>query len=262
MKEKIKKFKFSKSSILKYIQCPTQFYFHYFTLYGKLYRKLDQAEHLIIGNDLHEFFDEFNKKFDITEIEKILCKDDVYAANINNFYNILIHYNVEHAVESEAKYTADDLSFMGYIDAVYELNDDSIRTVMNEVNFNCKKEKPTPDGNLALIDYKTGKYHDYLHRKYIKELNLYVMLYEACTDKKISYIGMFYTSEPENSFIEPVNKRLLKNDIEDFEKQKQNIYDLKFQRKHNKLCNWCDFKEICDDYTDEYVKEDTKKLYR
>ena len=216
---------------------------------------------MIIGNTLHEFFDEYNKTHDIREIEDILCKDETYAKNINGFYQILIHYNLNCAIESESNYYDKDLQLVGYIDAIYELKDDTIRVVKEEVEFKGKKFKPLSDGKLAIIDYKTGKYHEYLHRKYIKELNVYIILYEACTGKKIDYVGMFFTSEPENSFIEPVNKRLLNNDKKDFEKQKQNICDHKFQRKHSMLCNWCDFKALCDDYTDDYVKEDKKKIY-
>ena len=261
MKNKIQNFKYSKSSILKYIQCPLSFYFQYYTNYGKLFRnRSERSEQLIVGTNCHEFFDEYNKGHHIADIEEILCKEEVYAKNINGFYSILLYYNLNRALESEAHYYNKDLQLIGYIDALYELNDSTINTIKQEIENSGKKFKQ-PNGKLAIIDYKTGKYHEYLHRKYIKELNIYVILYEACTGKKIDYVGMFYTSEPDNSFIEPVKKRLLNNDIKDFAKQKQNILDLKFQRKHSILCNYCDFKALCDDYIDSYVKEDKKKIY-
>jgi len=217
-----------------------------------------QPEHLEVGNTLHELFDEYNKSHAISDIVNILSKEPVYAKNIAGFHKILKHYNVDRAVESESKYFDETLQLTGYIDAIYELNDETIDTIKHELR---EEKYKFPTGKLAVIDYKTGKYHNYLFRKYIKELNIYVMLYEACTEKKIDYIGMFFTSEPENSFIVPVKKRLLNNDAKDFEKQKQNVLEHKFQRKHTKLCAYCDYNAICDDYIDEYVTEDKKKIY-
>lgn len=243
-------FNFSKSSILMYKNCPLSFYFKYATPYGKLFRQAEQPEHLTRGTLIHEFIEEYNKGNDIKEVEKMLCKDLIYAENIYGFYKILNKYHLTRALESEARYDLPESNLMGFLDSVYEFSNETIQIIKDELG---DKFKGKINGNLAIIDYKTGKYHEYLHRKYQFEMNMYVYLYESVTGKKISWIGMFYTNEPENSFIEPVNRRLLANDIKDFEKQKGFIRSNVFPRKFSKLCDYCDFLNICEDYADEYV---------
>lgn len=255
------KFWYSKSSFLRYLKCPLSFYFQYATPYGKIFSQSAEPEHITVGNTLHKFYCNFNRALETDEDEKVLCKKKVYEENINGLYKILLKYNLERAIESEVKYEDKELSLMGFIDAVYELTDETINTIVSENIANGTPIKKIPNGKLAIIDYKTGKYHDYLHRTYIKELNTYVLLYEAATGKRVDWIGMFYTHEPHNSFIEPVNRRKLGNDKKEFEKCKQNIIDCKFERKHSNLCYWCDFQNVCDDHADEIVDKAEERLF-
>lgn len=253
-------FMFSKSSTLRYKQCGLSFYFQYATEFGKLFRQGETPDFLTRGNILHEFYEEYNKGSDVNYIEKMLCKDDLYADNIFGFYKILEHYQMTTAIESESRYDNKELHFTGFIDAVYNLSPETRSIILSELE-NPPKSKIK--GSLAIIDYKTGKYHSYLQRKYEYELNLYVILYESMTGKKIDWIGMFYTNEPYNSFIIPVNRRKVANDLKDFNHQKENIINGIFARSQSPLCNYCDFKNICEDYSDDCIEPATnfEKFY-
>lgn len=254
-------FLFSKSSLLRYIQCPVSFYLQYCTDYGKIFRKLGEASpHQERGTILHQFFEEFNNGNDLTEIESMLCADKEYANNIMNFYNILTEYKIGRAIKSEEKYVNDEKHVMGFIDAVYEFSDETCDIVMQKFNTDRKRKTKKPESNIAIIDYKTGKYHSYLQRKYEYELNFYVDLIESVTDYKVGYIGMMFTSEP-YTFILPVDKRKLNHDIEDFEKQKTSINNNEYKRIHSKLCGYCDFKHICDNYNDDIIEKATETYY-
>lgn len=262
MKPKLRdNFLFSKSSILKYIQCPCSFYFQYCTEYGRLYRKIGVTQpHLELGTNLHSFYETYNQGVDIADVEEVLCLDEDYARNIMGFYSILNEFKMKRASESEAKYISKEHSFMGFIDAVYNLSDESIEVIMNKVNEGRKRLIKPADSPLAIVDYKTGKYHDYLKRKYEYELNLYVHLIESTTDKRIGYIGMMFTGVP-YAFIKPVNRKNLEKDVADFEAQKQNVYNDIFPRKPSVLCGYCDFKGICDMYTDDVIEKATETYY-
>lgn len=254
-------FLFSKSSILMYKNCPMSFYFRYMTDYGRIFRKIaEEPEHLTIGTNLHQFYEEFNKGNDIADVEEILCEKDIYAHNIMGFYEILNEYKMKRALEAESKYLNEDEHFVGYVDAVYELSDETIDIIMEKVNKDRKRLIKKPDGNLAVIDYKTGKYRENFKRKYEYELNFYVHLIESMSDKKIDYIGMMFTKSSD-CFIQPVNRKNVEKDIADVFTQIDNINNNQFPRNHTKLCSYCDYKAICDEYQDDVIQEATETYY-
>jgi len=257
--------RYSKSNILQYKNCPMSFYFKYFTPYGKIFRENNDVPiHLERGSICHEFFEEFNNRHDTTEIEKYLCKDEFYAKNINNFYGLLEQYNLDYPISAEEKFFNAAESFVGIIDAKYDLNDKSIAAIMenNELYPYLPQIKEMPDSTLAIIDYKTGKFNKNYIRKYEFELNLYVNLIEVLQpDTHIGWIGMFYTTFPQSSFIIPVNRKKLATDVKTIDKIKQKVIDKEFDRKHTALCMYCDFRHICDDYSDKCVSKAVDRLF-
>lgn len=213
----------------KYI-CPRQYYFDNFTPYGK---QRSTNEHLIFGSTMHEYFEEYNKGGDGVELYRdFLMNEEPFGEHITNFETILKKFNLERAVLSEQKIYDDEQDFVSIIDAIYE-----------------------KDGEYIIIDYKTGKFRKQDKKKYIQELLLYVYAVERMTTLKISKIGMFFTGSPDDSFIQPVDRKKLQETLAELEEVRKKIENCEFPRNKNPLCAWCDYQGICEDYKDEIIAE-------
>ncbi len=215
--------KLSKSKLLDYTKCPRYFYLKYYSIYG---RKPEETkpDYVLFGSLLHEYFEAYNKNIsDLEYYEQFLMKDEKIAKHIKNFKKILRDFGLSKAVYSELKLYNERLDLVGIIDAIYEKN-----------------------GKYILVDYKTGKFKRYDMKYYLFELYLYVILVESEMHITIDWIGMFFTSEPEKSFIKRVNGKKRTEVFKKFEELKNKIENGEFERKESRYCNFCEFVFICD----------------
>jgi len=96
------------------------------------------------------------------------------------------------------------------------------------------------NNGLEIIDFKTGK-----TRNGISQLEFYKLLAELNFNKKISKVSYYYLNDKKiKSFdVSQVDNNKIKNKI----LEKINIIEKteKFSPSPSRLCNHCDFKEIC-----------------
>jgi len=96
------------------------------------------------------------------------------------------------------------------------------------------------NGNLRVVDFKTGK-----TKNGIAQLEFYKLLAEMNFDKKVDEVSYhyLYDGKIKNYDVSKVNTKEIKKNIlskiEDIQKTKD------FPPNPTRLCNHCDFKEIC-----------------
>lgn len=221
----------SKSKLLTYKQCPRKYYFDSLVFTYK--PQTEEREYLVTGTLLHEYFEAYNKKDpDIDRYTRYLMGEPEYAKHVVNFHKILEKNDLDRAKFSELKIYDQEMDFVGVIDAVYET-----------------------DLGYTLVDYKTGKYHKNKKSDMILELSLYVNLVEKNLGIEINRFGMFFTKEPENSFIQTVTEKNKEKAVDSYITFRNSIECCEFQRKPTKLCNWCDHYAICDEYKDQIIQD-------
>jgi DNA helicase-2/ATP-dependent DNA helicase PcrA len=139
-----------------------------------------------------------------------------------------------------------------------ELNDDPPKVIAVEQSFNIKVGDYTlfgyidridelANGNLAIIDYKTGRAKDKLTTEDKEQLLIYQMAIEdpKLFNKKVDKLVYYYLEEGKTQeFIgqEKEKEKLSNSLIERIEK----IKNSDFPPKPGLLCKHCDFKNICD----------------
>jgi len=101
-----------------------------------------------------------------------------------------------------------------------------------------------PDGRVEVIDYKTGQPKEKLDYKTKRQLILYKMVAEEMLDRQVGKLtfcylnnGNFLSFEAKASDIDKVNHEI----VTTIEAIKQGL----FPAKPSQLCNYCDFRSIC-----------------
>lgn len=219
--------RFSKSKLGDYENCPRKYYLKNFTLMGQQ-RPEFEPSYLTDGKDCHEYYERYNLGTE-AEFNK---SNPFISANIANFHSLLTLYGLDRAVYAERKDYEPELDLVTVIDAVYE-----------------------KDGKYILIDYKTGKFHSFKMTEMRFELYLYVYAAQKHLGIIISEMGMFYTQFPESSFVEKVSQKRVASAIVKYKKYVENIRALKFPRKRNPLCKYCDFIHCCETFKDDIIDD-------
>ena len=125
-------------------------------------------------------------------------------------------------------------SFGDYKDMIQSLND--------EISISGKFDRidQLKNGNLRIIDFKTGKKKDDNF-----QLEFYKLLAELNFDNRVETVSYYYLKEKE---IEDFNfLKIKKEKIKDkvLKKIKEIMETKDFSPEPSRLCNFCDFKEIC-----------------
>lgn len=117
------------------------------------------------------------------------------------------------------------------------------------------------DGQIELIDYKTGKYKEPKFQDFSQLLIYAVYIFQRYNFKKINLRFVYVEHNLENSITlnyndYEIHKFMLLNDIQNIlnlleiskisNEEKFEISNFKCSVK--KLCNWCDFKEFCQEF--------------
>lgn len=114
------------------------------------------------------------------------------------------------------------------------------------------------DGQIELIDYKTGKYKEPKFQDFTQLLIYAVYIFQRYNFKKINLRFVYVEHNLENSITlnyndYEIHKFMLLNDIQSIQNllnienlNNSNIENFKCSVK--KLCQWCDFKEFCQEF--------------
>lgn len=225
----------SKSDVLTYDQCPWRF---------KLSRvdgiKVELSEAMQRGQDFHEsvwrLYDRVDKEAIIKgvrtideEYRKHLPKGPIYDKFIAIERRRLA--NASRAEKStffpvyKEKYLEDEkLQFSGTIDRVDK----------------------TPEGEWIVLDYKTGKFHDWNLRNYRYELAGYKHLIDqsGLLPRKVEFICMVFIKS-EDVFFERIKPQTEAAFLRRTKKARGKIKARQFSKKISHLCNYCPYMGVC-----------------
>lgn len=134
---------------------------------------------------------------------------------------------------------------------------DMIKTLEGDTCISGKFDRidKTENGNLRIIDFKTGKEgaEDYL------QLEFYKLLAEMNFEAKVDLVSFYYldSKKVKNFDFSKVDKETIKTRIVNKIKEIEGTQD--FRPKPNFLCTHCDFYEICPVFASKN-KETSNKL--
>ncbi len=237
--------KISPSSVKTYEQCPRKYYYSYIE---KLPKKT--FEHFDLGTLVHgalEFFhseypDESKRPNDLQQLmseslkrqwDKMIVKSNISRETFIDAKTLLKGYlsNIIKTGLSSSIIALED-SFE------IQLNDEFVmRGVVDRVDLDN-------DGTLHIKDYKTNKTDKYMTPFQLQAYGLYLFnKYENIDKFKASYIMLKLGCKPMSYTFNNEDVEKVKNKLIEYA---ESIYnEEKWGAKPSKLCDWCDFKEIC-----------------
>lgn len=101
------------------------------------------------------------------------------------------------------------------------------------------------DGNLEVIDYKTGQSKSKLEFKDKRQLILYQLFLEEFLGKKVSYLSYYYIESGEKLSFTATEKEIAKLQLE-VNKEIAAIKKRDFAPTPSIMCKFCDFNAICE----------------
>ena len=230
---KRKHFRFSKSALTLYQQCPERFKYSY----------VDQIQDMggpeaMLGQRIHKMFCDYYTMIDLPSIksEEDLIKhgkgydDGVVAEHLRNFlsFNCKMYANLKNKslikpIMMEQKMIHPTFNLSGLVDAVFQ--DDN--------------------NDIMIMDYKTGKFSEYRLTEYRFELAVYDELIRTNTHYSPTHWGIFF-SKPGILWKEPVQPLYFKQIIEPLMTHiTKNMADHTYSPKTSMLCLYCPFKKRC-----------------
>lgn len=128
--------------------------------------------------------------------------------------------------------------------------------LMLEKNFNFKINKEVirgaidrvdilEDGSLEIIDYKTGNTKESLLFKDKRQLILYQLFLEEFLNKKVSLLSYYFLESGQKLSFTATEKEITKLRLEVIS-EIEAIKKRDFKATPSMMCNYCDFKSICE----------------
>ena len=231
-------YKLSKSKINDYLQCPRKFRYSYI---NKI--ETEENEYFKIGGDVHQIAEDFIK----------LWQKDDSIDFLDTLYELESKYEDDYKdhCQNLAEFFKEKLTCEGY--EVLSTEEDLLS---EKYNLSGKSDLVLEkDGKLTVIDYKTGKSSSV--RDYVTELCYYKMLVEdKYPEKTVEYAAIFFTKDgiySELMFTDAeysaINCSITEynSKIDLIEEVREKIEVGEFPPRRQFLCQYCDFKDHCDE---------------
>jgi len=168
----------SKSKINTYLKCPLAFKFEYIENINA-----EPNEYMVLGSDVHSVAEKFSEKF----------KDNLDNVDIKNellkiAYELNISYDIENHIDNLALFFREV-----FVDNEYRLFsfEEYLYDDIHRFSGICDIILEDDEGNLIVIDYKTGNSNSF--SKYRLELCYYLLLVENVLKRRVSRVGVFFT---------------------------------------------------------------------
>lgn len=217
---------YSFSRISLFNQCQYQFKFRYVDEIPSKPRP-----HLQKGSNVHEILEHFGLESFDEIFNKFNCEEQLIANNFINSdlgkdilskksvreYEIFFDENINPCQKKDA-------IFVGYID---------------RVNFH--------NNEIEIIDFKTGKYKDEKYQDYSQLIFYALYIFKKYNVETIKIRFVYVEHLKENTMI--LTREIVENYTnlikENIKKIENTIKENNFTKNETKLCDWCDYKEIC-----------------
>lgn len=234
--------KLSKSKINTYLKCPQEFKFQY----------IDEIEtepnkYMALGSDVHliaeKFADKFGDELDGVDIENELLKIA---------HELKITYDISNHIEGLSEFFKEV-----FVENDYKLysQEEYLHDETHRFSGICDIILEDEDGNLVVIDYKTGNSSSF--SKYRLELCYYKLLVENVYEREVSSVGVFFTKNgrlrlldvcDEDNKRKFLHSREIDEAIDTFYYVREEVNKGNFYPKRQFLCKFCTYKDICDAY--------------
>lgn len=252
MEEKLVQLRLSVSKTKTYEQCHKKFHFSYIL---KL-PKVDRDYH-IFGKFIHKILEDFHIFFinnkDSTEKPNIVMKNCyVSTLALDEFKEVTdeMKENAKPILNSYLK-QENELKRQGKYPNVLKAEKVFSEDIDGKILLNgmIDKIQIDHDGVLHVIDYKTTKNPKYLKKDMFQLLTYaYIMLLEDPTLEKVrgSYLLLKHNCEL-------ITEEFTRDEILKIKDKYLKFYDditneTEYAPKLHKLCDWCDYKDLCDPY--------------
>lgn len=233
------------SKLELYNQCPLKYKYVYL-----LHLPIKKNEYLLFGIAMHQLLEQVYKEgvfdtwFYVEKWDKFfdnIAKDKEFEAisksskdwvksqgnwMVRDFFETAKEYNLEKKAKAVEKRLKGKVKIKGII---YTLTGIADLIIENE------------DGEIILIDFKTGKPDD---EHYRKQSTLYAELVRKQFGIKITKIGIWYLKSKEIKFFE-ITSKLRKETANYIMKIVEKLQTEKYPAKKNEYCKYCEFKKRC-----------------
>lgn len=214
---------YSYSKIATYNQCPKKFDFKYIQ---KIEEPIKNKEALLKGKCIHSLIENYPNLSDNSLVPKYI---DIFENFLKTKYKVLL--DIEHVSEegigldknlNPTDYKNGEL-FRGFIDYYAFINENT----------------------MIIVDWKTGKAKDLKYQDFTQVMfyALYMFLKYPKLEK-IKAMFIYVEHNTDNSII--FERKFLENYKINFLENIKNIeFDNNFNKKPQRLCEWCGYKDIC-----------------
>ena len=101
------------------------------------------------------------------------------------------------------------------------------------------------DNVMTIIDWKTGKLKDEKYQDYYQLMFYGIYMFKKYSKIDTIHLKYIYVEHSADNSL-TIERKYLKNYIKELFNQIQKTETSKYEKKVTKLCDWCDFKDVCD----------------
>jgi DNA helicase-2/ATP-dependent DNA helicase PcrA len=236
--------RFSSTSLSTYESCPLKFKFQYILLIPGL-----QKTFFSLGSAVHSTIEELSR----LQLSGVQINQELALEVLKKFWSSRAY--------SSHKHEDEDLVRAGILLETYltwqKENPNSILGIEKEFRFNFEAHpikgyidrlEQTPDGEICVVDFKTGKKPSDLTKKSIREdfqMNLYCLGVKELFGKLPLKASLFYIGD--NKIVDYIPDA---ESIRAFSERMGNlitsVHAEQFESTPGKPCRYCDYGSLCD----------------